>query len=94
MSSQTQSRLLLNILYYVRGKKITRAKHALSNVEGTQRRQVTGLDLSSRANARDLRTIPPFGRNDKTVRFARLATWRDKMSCSDFIKQIKGNNPI
>ena len=30
----------------------------------TQRRQVTGQDPSFRANARDLRKISPFGRND------------------------------
>ena len=34
---------------------MTRAKHVLREVEGTQGRQVTGRGPSSRANARDLR---------------------------------------
>ena len=38
---------------------MTRAKHVLSEVEGTQRRQVTGRRPSSRAKARDLRKISP-----------------------------------
>jgi len=33
---------------------MTRAKYALSEVEGRKARQATGPDLSYRANARDL----------------------------------------
>jgi beta-phosphoglucomutase-like phosphatase (HAD superfamily) len=47
------------------------AKHALSNVEGDAK--VTGRGPSSRADARDLRKISPFGRNDKGSFFASLA---------------------
>ena len=42
----------------------TRAKHVLSLVEGSPSSQSDGANPSSRANARDLRKISPFGRND------------------------------
>jgi hypothetical protein len=49
---------------YTSGKKIYRAKHVLSKPKGRQARKVTEPSPSYRANARDLRKISPFGRND------------------------------
>jgi hypothetical protein len=54
------------------------AKHALSKVERDAK--VTGRGPSSRADARDLRKISPFGRNDNKSCLVSLASWREK-SC-------------
>ena len=64
------------------------AKHALSHVEGTQRREVTDRGPSSRANARDLKKISPFGRNDTECHFA---PWRlgEKFSWSRSVQNFQ-----
>src|SRR3990172_11553794 len=58
--------------------------------KGAKGAKVTGRGPSSRADARDLRKISPFGRNDKGSFFACLASlrhgsghaWRDKFFVS------------
>jgi hypothetical protein len=45
--------------------------------KGAKRAKVTGRRSSSRANARDLKKIFPFGRNDKEFFFALVASWRE-----------------
>jgi hypothetical protein len=47
-------------------KTVSRAKHAKDA-------KVTGLRPLSRANARDLRKISPFGRNDKSATLSELS---------------------
>ena len=59
---------------------MTRAKHVPSRVEGTQSTPSDGHGLSSRTNARDLRKISPFGRNDNVFFLCAFASWRDKFS--------------
>jgi len=44
-----------------------RAKSVLSEAEGAPKTPSDGHGLSSRANARDLRKISPFGRNDNAL---------------------------
>ncbi len=58
----------------------------LRKIEG-QRREVTDRGPSSRANARDLRKISPFGRNDTECH---LAPWRDKFSWSRSVQHFQG----
>jgi hypothetical protein len=45
----------------------------VSRAKGAKDAKVMGQSQSSRANARDLRKISPFGRNDKRSFFASLA---------------------
>ena len=52
----------------------------------TQSTPSDGRGLSSRANARDLRKISPFGRNDKVRHFA---PWRPFDFAQDMLGAIK-----
>jgi len=63
-------------------KEPQRARHSRNRKQEDlpQRRKgakVTGRVPSSRANARDLRKISPFGRNDTERHFACFASWRE-----------------
>src|SRR5262249_10368775 len=69
-----------------------------------QEHQVTGQGLSSRADARDLRKIPPFGRNERTpplrplrlcARYSevRLPLCRSKFSAVKFLFPLRLDSP-
>src|SRR3990167_3388704 len=53
----------------------------ISRAKNAKDAKVTGRGPSSRANARDLRRISPFGRNDKGSFFACLGSWRENIFC-------------
>src|SRR3970040_1213144 len=62
----------------------------MSRAKNAKDAKVTGRGSSSRANARDLRKISPFGRNDRGSFFACLVSWRDKFSCIHSVQHFQG----
>ena len=61
------------------GKEMTPAK--------AQRRKVTGQSPSSRANARDLREISPFGRNDNDSDLCVFAPLRERSPSDPLVQE-------
>ena len=51
--------------------------------------KVTARGLSSRANARDLRKISPFGRNDKEFFLAYFAPWRESIPLFEYFSSTE-----